>query len=87
MEIKNTNANGVDQSLQVSRIGNIPSGENFTLDMKKPFLIKNTSEENIIASVKLANMDGFIDTIFYPGWNPELVIEVVVDSTFLQYGN
>lgn len=83
----NKNANGVLQSLQVSKMGVIPTGT-FKLENYKPFLIKNITEDNVSVSIRLANMPAPITTILYPGWNPELVIEVM-DATEnqLQYGN
>lgn len=32
-------------------------------------------------------MNTTISTVFYPGWNPELVVEIVGEVTGLQYGN
>lgn len=84
METTVGNGNGVPVSLQVSRLGTLNS--NFYSD--KPFLIKNITEDNITAEVRLANSTNFISTVFYPGWNPELIIEVKsVPSNALQYGN
>lgn len=83
---KLTNANGVNNSLQVSRMGAITAGV-FKLPTGQPFLIKNITEDNITMSVKLANMSDFIDTIIYPGWNPELIVEVQnAAEGQLQYG-
>lgn len=80
------NANGVDNSLQVSRLNDI-TGTNFKLDGDRPFLIKNITDSNVTCTVRLANMNTTVSTVFYPGWNPELVVEIVGEVTGLQYGN
>jgi hypothetical protein len=78
------NNNGAPVSLQVSRLNTLTS--NFYSE--RPFLIKNITDENITIEVRLANSPSFISTVFYPGWNPELIIEVkTVPSNSLQYGN
>ena len=83
----NINSNGVPQSQQVSKLGAITAGT-FQLDDYKPFLIKNVTDENISVSIRLANMSAPITTVLYPGWNPELVIEVIgAVENQLQYGN
>lgn len=81
-----TNREGNAISLQIGFIGNI-KGSSFTLPNGVYFLIKNITENNITVDVKLANSDGFISTVMYPGWNVELVKEItgVVDNT-LQFG-
>ena len=81
------NKNVVPQSQQVSKLGAITAGT-FQLDDYKPFLIKNVTDENISVSIRLANMSAPITTVLYPGWNPELVIEVIgAVENQLQYGN
>ena len=71
-------------SLQISIMGNfsIPDGRGG----KEPFLLKNVTEENITVSVILYGMEDPIETIVFPGWNVELVKEVVTAVEGLQYG-
>ena len=71
-------------SLQVSYIRQLPAGDStFT----EPVLVKNITDENITASVKMSSGDDFIETIFYPGWNPELIIAIKdVEADTLQIG-
>ena len=78
------NGDSKTQSLQVSRMGNI-TGENFTLG-GHTFLIKNNTEDNITAGVIPAGQVDPITTTLYPGWNPELVSEVITSVSGLQYG-
>lgn len=71
-------------SLQVSKLKAIPSG-NFNPGIY--FLIKNITEENISLEVRPAGQEDFITTVFYPGWNPEIIAEIKnVTSNQLQYG-
>lgn len=76
-------------SLQISIMGNI-IGANFSIPDgrggKEPFLLKNVTEENITVSVILYGMEDPIETIVFPGWNVELVKEVVTTVEGLQYG-
>lgn len=67
------NENGIVNSLQVSRLINIPAG-NF--NMGRYFLIKNITDNNIKIQVRPAGQSEFIETTLYPGWNPELVYEI-----------
>lgn len=75
MDNKITNINGISNSLQISKLGNVTAG-NFKLTTVSPFLVKNITDDNIKASVRLANMSNFIETILYPGWNTELMVEI-----------
>lgn len=82
---------GVANSLQISTIGNISIGDmypNFELEDGGYFLIKNITDSNITLNVKLANNSTYVDTVFYPGWNVELVtdISMVTKDNALQYG-
>lgn len=80
------NKSGKVISLQVSTIGEI-SNELFSITGKEPFLVKNITDENIVASIKPASCNYFIETVFYPGWNPEIVTEIKCEkSNTLQYG-
>lgn len=77
-------------SLQISEIGNIPTGE-FSIDDtqgdKLPFLVKNITEDPIEVEVILAGMETPVTTVFYAGWNVELVKQVNnAQANTLQYG-
>lgn len=72
------------QSLQVSRLLNVPAGE---FEPGLMFLLKNITDENITVEIRPAGQEEYISTILYPGWNVELVnaVKGVTDNT-LQYG-
>lgn len=72
------------QSLQVSKIKNIPAG-NFAPGLM--FLLKNITEDNISIEIRPAGQEEFVTTVLYPGWNVELVSAVNnVTEITLQYG-
>lgn len=72
------------QSLQVSKIKNIPAG-NFAPGLM--FLLKNITEDNISIEIRPAGQEEFITTVLYPGWNVELCNAVKgVTANTLQYG-
>lgn len=85
----NLNQNERPTSLQVSRLSLLPAG-----DFELPYgsnavLVKNITEDNVTVEVLLKDSEGqYVSTVFYPGWNPELVIGIksVPEST-LQVGN
>ena len=81
--MKNQGRKSITLSLQVSVIGNIPSG-NFKLGSpKEVFLIKNITDE----AIKPAGSGEFITTKIYPGWNPEIISEIQdAPENSLQYG-
>lgn len=85
--MKNQGRKSITLSLQVSVIGNIPSG-NFKLGSpKEVFLIKNLTDDTLTLTVKLAGNDEFIETKVYPGWNPEIISEIQgAQENQLQYG-
>lgn len=87
MSTKIINREGIENSLQVSTLGNI-TGTEFSLPNGEAFLIKNISTDVISLKVQLSEMTEPIETSFYPGWNPELVVKIVeiTDSSSLQYG-
>lgn len=70
-------------SLQVSFLGDIPSGK---FKPNRAFLVKNITDAPITLSVK--TIDGSaVQTVLYPGWNPEIIVEVVnAPAKTLQYG-
>lgn len=61
-----------DLTVQIGELWNI-SGDFMSTE---PFAVKNISEDNVILNVRLYGMTEFIETVFYPGWNIELVCEV-----------
>ena len=85
----NLNQNERPTSLQVSRLSLLPAG-----DFELPYgsnagLVKNITEDNVTVEVLLKDSEGqYIATVFYPGWNPELVIGIkAVPENTLQVGN
>lgn len=70
-------------SLQVSTMGNIEG----TFERDYPFLIKNITDDDVTLTVVLASCKDEIQTVFYPGWNPELVVKVLdAPANTIQYG-
>lgn len=73
----NLNQNERPTSLQVSRLSLLPAG-----DFELPYgsnavLVKNITEDNVTVEVLLKDSEGqYVSTVFYPGWNPELVIGI-----------
>lgn len=66
-------------SLQNIKKGNFKS--------EKPVYIKNNTEHNIKLKCKLLKSAYYVECIFYPGWNPELVVELLdVPENSLQLG-
>lgn len=85
----NLNQNERPTSLQVSRLSLLPAG-NFELPYgSNAVLVKNITEDNVTVEVLLKDSEGqYIATVFYPGWNPELVIGIkAVPENTLQVGN
>lgn len=85
----NLNQNERPTSLQVSRLSLLPAG-----DFELPYgsnavLVKNITEDNVTVEVLLKDSEGqYIATVFYPGWNPELVIGIkAAPENTLQVGN
>lgn len=71
-------------SLQVSKLNDIPAG-NFNPGVY--FLVKNITDNNISIQIRPAGQANFVETILYPGWNPEIVSEIKnVTGGQLQYG-
>ena len=78
------NDNGVANSLQVSVLHDIPEG-NFSPG--RAFVVKNITDDAVELSVRPVNQEDFVTTQIYPGWNPELLIELEdVPADTLQYG-
>lgn len=84
--IYNLNKDG--NSLQVSSLRDVPAGDFQIIQGENPALIKNITDSDLVLEVKLPRNKEYISTIFYPGWNPELVVAIkgVAEGT-LQYGN
>lgn len=85
----NLNQNERPTSLQVSRLSLLPAG-NFELPYgSNAVLVKNITEDNVTVEVLLKDSEGqYVSTVFYPGWNPELVIGIrAVPENTLQVGN
>lgn len=79
-----TNQGKLVNSLQVSFLKDIPAGD---FNPGIYFLVKNTTDENITAQIKLGSSKEFVSTVLYPGWNPELILEIKgVTANTLQYG-
>ena len=77
-------------SLQISRIGNVPAG---TFKPADNFLLKGIAVDedgapmNIEVTIIPAGQDNPVETIIYPGWNPEICKEVRgVEEGTLQFG-
>jgi hypothetical protein len=71
----NETRTGVRTSLQISAFGAVTglSAANFSLAEKKAFLIKNDGTENVTLEVLPAVGSTWVETVFQPGWNPEIV--------------
>lgn len=84
----NITAEGVVTSLQISKIGNIPSGG---ADFKpgRPFLIKVNAATVPATKTKIipAGQQTVVETLLFPGWNPEICMAVLDNSDAnLQFG-
>lgn len=89
METCIINRANATNSFQISVIGNVDKA-NFTLPDGQGgelgFLLKNNTEEPMSIELIPYSMDTSVVTIIYPGWNVELVREVVNQVEGLQYG-
>lgn len=72
------NRDNVTNSLQVSKIINV-SGSSIKPGF--PFLIKNNSETGIQLNVVPWGQSTSVNTVFFPGWNPELIGEIKGGAT------
>jgi hypothetical protein len=71
---------------QTPNFGNVTDlgTENFVLPTsagRNNFVIKNENDDAIWLEVKPAQGSTFINTKFNPGWNPEIVKEIKVNTT------
>ena len=81
---KVANREGKISSVQVSILQNVPAGDFFPGVI---FLIKNITDDNITIQIRPAGQDNFIETVLYPGWNPEMCEEIRdAEKGTLQYG-
>lgn len=75
---------GQSYAPQISTMEDV-SGNNIKREF--PFMVKVISDDPVTLSVKLANGTDFIETPFYPGWNPEVVKEIAsADADTIQIG-
>lgn len=75
---------GASTSLQVGFLANLKVG---AFKSEGGFLVKNISGDNVTCTVKMLSSDKAIETVFYPGWNPEIIKEITVETdNTLQYG-
>lgn len=63
---------------------NVPSGQDFEMD--NGFLIKNITEDDIELTIIPLHQEESIKTIFYSGWNPELVKKIINVPSGIQIG-
>lgn len=71
----NETRTGERTSVQISAFGAVTglSAANFSLPKKTNFLIKNDGEEAVTLEVLPAIGSAWVETVFQPGWNPEIV--------------
>lgn len=76
-------------SLQVSRLDNITLDSEGEFKNKSNFLIKNITISadgfpiNISAQIIPAGQDEYIETVLFPGWNPEICKAIKIDENSL----
>lgn len=67
-------------SAQIGKMGAITGLQDgdFSLEGNMPFNIKNDGVQQVELEVRLAGdkTGTFVSTVFYPGWNPEIVSAV-----------
>lgn len=89
MDNRITNRANTVNSFQISVIGEIDK-PNFSLPDgmggKLGFLIKNITDDPMSVELVPYSMGHSVTTTLYPGWNVELVKEVVTQIEGLQYG-
>lgn len=84
MDVKLYSQSGVQNSLQVSSVYDVPQGD---FDPGRVFLLKNITEEDLQVTIVPAAQDEQIVTTLQSGWNPELVKKVIgAPENSLQYG-
>lgn len=83
MDIRMFNQRGTLNSLQVSVVKDIPTGD---FNPGIVFLIKNVSEESVQVTIVPAGQEEEVTTTLMSGWNPELVKKIINAPEGLQYG-
>ena len=83
MDMKVFNQRGTLNSLQVSVVKEIPTGD---FEPGLVFLIKNDTEESLQVTLVAAGQTEEVTTTISAGWNPELVKKVVNAPSGLKYG-
>ena len=78
------NKNHSVNSLQVSTLRDVTKGSTFSLE--SGFLIKNITDDNIELTVVPLDGTTQIKTIFYTGWNPELIKKIINVPEGIQIG-
>lgn len=73
---------GTNYAPQITRMKAVQG--NYTQNV--PFLIKNDTGDDVSLEVRFEGFDEFIQTTFYVGWNPEIVIEVKNAPVGIQIG-
>lgn len=58
----------------ISHVEQVDLSSQYTASV--PVNVKNQTDANITLSVMLWDDDKFVDLVFYPGWNPEIVKSV-----------
>lgn len=59
--------------MTIVSLRDIPEGD---FKSERPVYIKNNTEHPIKLVCKLTKSSDYVSCIFYPGWNPELVVEI-----------
>ena len=83
MDMKVFNQRGTLNSLQVSVVKEIPTGD---FEPGLVFLIKNDTEESLQVTLVPAGQTEEVTTTISAGWNPELVKKVINAPSGLKYG-
>lgn len=83
MDVRLFNQGQVTNSLQVSTLKDIPTG-NFNPGVV--FLVKNNTDEDVQVTIIPAGQDQPVTTTLYIGWNPELIKQIINAPSGLQYG-
>lgn len=82
----NITAEGAITSLQISKIGNVPTGH---FNPGRPFLLKvnQSAVPQDPVTIVPAGQKTPISTLLFPGWNPEICTEVIgYNADYLQFG-
>lgn len=83
MDVRLFNQGCVTNSLQVSVLKDVPTGD---FEPGLVFLIKNNTEDDLSVTIVPAGQTEEVTTTLYSGWNPELVKKIINAPSGLQYG-